>query len=348
MSFLKKIFSFFIKTFFRRRTNKKNYVCFGTFKDHRNNHHPLLMGLRQDLKPGWQTMLAQNNGLNLPAKEETTQIKNYAVKKTREMAHLLSRISFDLKGKTILEIGCNDGSKSFSLTAFYPRKIIAADVISYYLNERINEKQTAKAKNRQRKFMEKLREETKQTFLNEKKIYQPDRVLFVEDDICNSRLPATSFDLICSWEVLEHLANPDSAFAQIYRLLKPNGFTFHEYNPFFCLAGGHSLCTLDFYWGHTRLDERDFYRYLKEVRPQEIELAKRFYKYNLNRMTLNNLRTLSRKHHLSIIEFITWPSNQDLELVDEEIYSQTKNIYPSLCLGDLITPRVWLVQQKIN
>ena len=62
----------------------------------------------------------------------------------------------------------------------------------------------------------------------------------------------------------------------MYRILKPGGFAFHQYNPFFSYNGGHSLCTLDFC--HVRLSAKDFERYLKQFRKEEYEMAMNFYK----------------------------------------------------------------------
>ena len=44
---------------------------------------------------------------------------------------------------------------------------------------------------------------------------------FVEDDISKSSLPDNSFDIIVSWETLEHIINVDSALESIKRILKP-------------------------------------------------------------------------------------------------------------------------------
>ena len=52
-------------------------------------------------------------------------------------------------------------------------------------------------------------------------------------NICDSKIESNSKDLILSWDTLEHLANPKKAFEEMYKLLKPGGFTFHEYNSFF-------------------------------------------------------------------------------------------------------------------
>ena len=94
----------------------------------------------------------------------------------------------------------------------------------------------------------------------------------------------------------------------MFRILKPGGYSFHEYNPFFSFNGGHSLCTLDFMWGHVRLSSIDFPKYLKQFRPFEYDLAMRFYKENLNRMRdkINQDNQLVLKHRYENIDFTQW------------------------------------------
>jgi SAM-dependent methyltransferase len=49
------------------------------------------------------------------------------------------------------------------------------------------------------------------------------RLQLLEDDICNSAMPAHSFDLILCTEVIEHIRDSVPALAGMRRLLKPGG-----------------------------------------------------------------------------------------------------------------------------
>ena len=111
-------------------------------------------------------------------------------------------------------------------------------------------------------------------------------VEFVEDDITASALEPGSLDAVVSFEVVEHVADPAAAFAAIARLLRPGGITYHDYNPFFAINGGHSLGTLDLPWGQARLDDADLERYVREIRPAEADRALGFVRESLNRLTL--------------------------------------------------------------
>lgn len=57
----------------------------------------------------------------------------------------------------------------------------------------------------------------------------------VADNICHSRLPSASFDLILCSEVIEHIPDHRSALAEMHRILKPGGIlilsTPQRYSP---------------------------------------------------------------------------------------------------------------------
>jgi ubiquinone/menaquinone biosynthesis C-methylase UbiE len=76
-----------------------------------------------------------------------------------------------------------------------------------------------------------------------------------------------SFDLVVSQTVLEHVHDIGAAFREIARVLVPGGLAYHEVEPWFAPRGGHSLCTLDFPWGHVRTTEAEFARYVETFRP---------------------------------------------------------------------------------
>lgn len=348
MNKLKRVIYFFIKRIIQGNQKPKQYKTFGTFKDSYQNQFDLLLGLRDDLKKGWQTMLNPDNAIKMPTEKELQQSVAYSIRKTREIVNFLEKRSIKTRDKKILEIGCYDGSKSFALAECGARQVVGSDVSKYYINERINEKLSKKSSTRQNNFLYKLREKIRTSPLGMSSFPNFHKVSFVEDDISSSKLPSHSFDMIFSFEVLEHLIDPKSSFSAMSRLLKNGGYAVHEYNPFFCLIGGHSLCTLDFLWGHARLNEQDFYRYIRQIRPREVKLAKLFYQKNLNRMSLLDLKKYSAQNNLEIVEIITWPNKNDYQKVNREIFEQIKKIYPSITIDDLITPAIWVIQRKIK
>lgn len=146
--------------------------------------------------------------------------------------------------------------------------------------------------------------------------------------------------------MLEHLNDPLKAFSNITKLLKPGGISIHQYNPFFCLNGGHSLCTLDFLFGHARLSEKDFIKYIKTIRPNEEERAISFFKNGVNRMTLNDLESNLKETGMKIIEIIPFVKEQHLRMASNDILAQSKKNYQTLKLLDLATPSVLVISSK--
>ena len=325
---------------------KKSYRVFGSFLDSRGNTFELLEGLRDDMKPNWRVMLDLGDDFHLPSRRELNISIIQARSSIREVRSVLQAHSYDLPGKKILEIGCNNGARTYALAVqAQGAEVIGSDFSSYYVLQRVDGELTEKSVSEQHKHLGSLRKAVASVINGD--VREKTSVCFVEDDICNSSLPSESFDLVCSWEVLEHIREPEKAFHHIHRILKTGGIAFHQYNPFFCLTGGHSLCSLDFHWGHIRLDTNDFMRYLAEIRPAEAGLAERFYRNNLNRMALFDLRRYGREAGFQTLALITWPNAGHLELVDEEILSQSVEVFPSLTLLDLITSNVWLLQLKV-
>ena len=94
-------------------------------------------------------------------------------------------------------------------------------------------------------------------------------------------------------DYFEHIMNPKEALARIYKALKPGGIVFSQYNPFFCISGGHSMCTLDFPFAHTLLTDEDFKKYVETIVPENAppkysELSYNFFTKNLNHLWNSN------------------------------------------------------------
>jgi ubiquinone/menaquinone biosynthesis C-methylase UbiE len=100
------------------------------------------------------------------------------------------------------------------------------------------------------------------------------QVQFVVGDIATTTsFPSESMDVVYSSSVLEHVQDLKSAFAEMYRILKPGGAIIHNYSPYFSHDGGHALGIGDSPWAHMRMTEADYMRYLEELRPFEFEAA---------------------------------------------------------------------------
>jgi SAM-dependent methyltransferase len=314
----------------------------GSFTDSLENKSDLYAGLRSKIKPGWQSMFDPDCTNRIPSIKDLKLNLIEAKRHIKNFERTINSYGITSNQKSILEVGCYNGLKTYLLGCGKYSKVTGSDVSFYYEDQTDNSNSSNVISH-----LTNLRETVLKLFTEKEKNLIKEKVSFVEDDISKSVLEDNSFDIIASWETLEHIGDIDNAFANIRRILKPNGIAFHEYNPFFSLNGGHSFCTLDFPWGHCRLNEKDFLRYLLEVRPKEYTAASSFYQNSLNRLAMDDLRDSSKKAGLEILALIPFVKKAHLTLYNDTFYKQTSQIYPAVQPMDLISPIVWVVQRKI-
>ena len=316
---------------------------FGYFIDSSGSEHKLIEGLRDKIKPGWKGSLKKKNYENIPSNEAFLDQLHYSKSQFNKLERLMSIHSVKIsKEMNILEIGAANGPATFQIASKLPQSVVGSDIVQYQINQSTIRKGNQKINEQETNYINKTRKKVGEFFDKKTKSI----VSFIEDDICNSRIESSSKDLIVSWDTLEHLNNPQKAFKEMFRILKPGGYSFHEYNPFFSFNGGHSLCTLDFMWGHVRLRTTDFQKYLKQFRPLEYDLAMRFYNENLNRMTSNQLKQYISKAGFQQIMFFPHIYVQNYFDLNEKIFVECKNNYPSLELVDLVSPALYIGLKK--
>ena len=121
---------------------------------------------------------------------------------------------------------------------------------------------------------------------------------------------------------------------------------YHDYNPFFAANGGHSLCTLDFPWGHARLDAADFKRYVADLRPDEFDQALRFYSESLNRMTRAELRDSIADAGLDLLHVLPWSDRALVRHLTPDVVAEVSRVHPRATIEDLITTFVVVVARR--
>jgi SAM-dependent methyltransferase len=300
------------------------------FVDRHGAVHPLDPTLRDRLKPGWRVMLDPVAVAEPPNDEALRKRATNAQRVVGEARRLVETIAGKPLGGRILEIGCFDGSAAYELARIPGSAIVATDLARYYLVQRPGDPDTADLTGQQ-DWLAALRERARIVAGA-----SPGSVEFLEDDITESALEPASFDAIVSFEVLEHVRRPRAALAAMARLLRPGGVIYHDYNSFFSAIGGHSLCTLDFPWGHARLDAGDFERYLVEKRPAEAEQANRFYTESLNRLTIGDLRADAAAAGLAVLAVLPWHDRARAAEVSPDVLAEVRRIYPAVTVEDLL------------
>ena len=164
----------------------------------------------------------------------------------------------------------------------------------------------------------------------------------------NAPFAANEMDIIYSASVLEHIQNLKAAFVEMHRILKPGGAMIHNYAPYFSHDGGHALGIPDSPWGHTRMGERDYIRYLEETRPLEKDIAVDWYLKGLNRqMPLAEVQKWILDAGFELVLWMAKPSPQPhLRELTPEIIRESFMAFPHISLSDLVARSVSFVAIK--
>ena len=165
----------------------------------------------------------------------------------------------------------------------------------------------------------------------------------------NTEFNNGNFSLINSVAVLEHLNDMDGALKEMNRLIIPGGLMIHSYDPYFHPSGGHAIGILDSPWGHLRVNEQEYDRYLKEFRPYEYQDSLDWYLNGIHRSF--PVSDMIRAIHQNNFELIYWQSNNistahEAYLGNSIISDAIKN-YNNLSLHDFITNQHTFVARKL-
>lgn len=330
-----------IQSIFEKPIDLKALTVKGTFTDSFGNKHTLYNGLRSKIKPNWESYFqTQTKKAEVTAALAQSIVQN-SQREVERIEPLINVFAGGIENKTIAEIGCHAGGVTHSFAQKGAKRVIGTDYIEYKVSSS-TANETTEMSQEVDEYLQALRNEVAQNFT------KAQNVTFRNDDICNSGLPESEFDLICSWDVLEHIHEPELAFHNIFKILKAGGISIHEYNPFFGLNGGHSPCTLDFPWAHIALNEKDFERYCDEIQPDKKEKALSFYNHGMNRMTIKDLKTFVSNAGLELVAFLPYTKEQHVGLVSAQTLALVQKHYPSATIEDLISPRIVIVLKKAS
>lgn len=254
-----------------------------------------------------------------PALTRDPQVETYRQGATaiRELADA-SGIGF--RKARVLDVGCASGFHAFALGALAGEVVgIDLDVESYV---------PPAQRRRARELLLPLEDDH--------------RVRLEEGDVTALDYPDESFDVVVSNTVLEHVRDLPAAFRETRRVLRPGGIAFHGVQPWFGPEGGHGLCTLDFPWGHVRLDDAEFAAYAHAWRPLEAADAIAYHSrgFQQPRLTLDQSRSAARDAGFEILEWNeTRVPLRDVHsgLVTDELVADCRRHRPEITKRDLLT-----------
>ena len=302
--------------------------------------YEIVEGLRDRIKPDWQEML-------LPAKDRLGKIPSPSgfSPAVNMIEKNLEQFKETMVDKYILEVGCNEGMRSFLMAKFQDTFVHGIDVDLYTVDQSpdMNNWNPEDQKFVHDMFYD-VRSKIRDIFPESVAKKVTFQTIGIEDYKSISK-----HNLVISWDTLEHIIDPPKAFNSMYECMVSGAMAYHEYNPFFALNGGHSLCTLDFLYGHCVLSAEDFERYVREIRPEEEKIDINFYHKCLNRATRADIRKYAKDSGFEILYFNGIPTVKDKNWqlrVENEILPEVQRIYPTVTLDDLICDSVQLVMRK--
>ena len=128
----------------------------------------------------------------------------YRMNRAKQAVDLISS-NIDIKNKRILDIGCGYGNLSYCM-ASHGGNITAIDL-------------------------------DKERLKLAKKYNSHEKITYDSNDL--SELPEHDFDMVSLFDVLEHVSSYDSMLENLSELIKPEGYIFIEYNPYYSFIGHH-------------------------------------------------------------------------------------------------------------
>ena len=298
--------------------------------------------LRNEIKPDWDVMLKPARG----RLGENIDYTSFAPSVTIGEG-ILNKSGKTLVGRSVLEVGCNEGARSFAMAKFQDTYVHGIDVDDYTV---LQSPDMNNFNPNDHKYVHDMFTNVRTKLASNFPEYVTRKVTFQTSDI--AKFQATPvYDIITSWDTIEHILDLDNAFANMRKALVTNGVMYHEYNPFFAINGGHSLCTLDFIYGHCRLSKEDFERYIREYRPQEEKVAINFFNKCLNRATIADIRKQLIDNNFEILAWegtTSFTENQAMwrNKLEKDILPEVAKLYPTVTVDDLFYTTIQFVARK--
>lgn len=301
----------------------------GHFKDDKGRDHVALKNYRNRV---WRQSRANTNPLALNKKALRNTVKRYApigLKQKKMLVDYLQTQNIILTDKNILEIGCYSGAFASAianecnhLTAIDSTQLIAGsndkkliEQTQIYLNHirgemwnYFNQSPPAKSVPRSRLAYHDCK---------------------LQDFSCEKE-----WDIIVSFDVLEHVLDIDSFLKKCKKVLKKKGILITFYHPFFCETGAHFDRT-SIPWGHCALKTEELDRYYEEFESIEAKIAKKSLRVACNRLTRRGFHDLAIRHKFDIIEDCPIKL-RSMEGIPEGYVSMAQEIYPDISMYDFL------------
>jgi SAM-dependent methyltransferase len=312
----------------------------GVFRDAQGTEFPLIDGYRQRVwRLDWETMLRER-AQPTPETARRCGLAESGRDQVRRLNEFLRLWNVDLRGSRILEVGCFSGAACYALMEAGASHVGGLDVPAHFTNVL---HPTATDVARQTAYLATLREAVRGEFESATPGLNAAAVGFFDCDVADFEA-SESYDLVVSWNTVEHLLDPERAWGGIARCLRPGGVCAHGHHPFFCESGGH-FDTLDFPWGHVRLSSDDFRRYIRELRPKEVEIAEWRFFHTMGRSTLTDLRQHIETASLEVLDILA-STDRKWDTLPTRVMEECRTNYPTITSTDLLASEVWILARR--
>jgi len=164
-------------------------------------------------------------------------------------------------------------------------------------------------------------------------------------DATRMDFPDRSFDLVLSLSALEHIRPLEELFAEIERVLKPSGMSYHEIDPFYWIRGCHKRGVVDIPWAHARLSPQEFHRFVAESEDERTADKRLNRLETLNRLTIRQWKNFFEHSPFEIVNWEESASPFAEELLKEHP-DITSTLLPAIESRDLVVYRIRLWLRK--
>lgn len=220
-----------------------------------------------------------------------------------------------LDGKTVLDLCSGTGMHTGFLLQRNPAYLIGVDLLDY---------ETLWGGN----FKQKLSRIYTRFDLS----FDGNRCQFIRMNAQNLLFRDELFDFVYCLNAFEHISDPVTALLEIWRVLKPGGYAFIQFDPlFYCDTGGHMFDFVPEPWGHLVYAEDEYIEKLRQAGcPSDIvsdfrvglNKRKKDYFLSLFRLTTEGETQLFKK-----IESYTWSGAVNPEHLSHENYRKLIRVY---------------------
>jgi len=185
-------------------------------------------------------------------------------------------------------------------------------------------------------------------FRNNNEPFDGSKCQFIRMDAENLLFKDELFDFVYCINAFEHIHDPSNALFEIWRVLKPGGFAFIQFDPlYYCDTGSHMFDFIPEPWGHLAHSKEEYIQKLRHANCSE-EIIKDF-KSGLNRKRRSyfiKLFKLFTDEKLQLFEKIVsneWSGCVNDTHTDHKNFQNLQKIYPR---KDLLFRRMNILLKK--